>query len=181
MWTWAPCVSPALRCTLTRLAGLPKGQVLVRPTPHVPTTHPPSPGLAGIHDGIPGRNPLYDLVVSLGLLLSPRQDYGSSACGEAGATAAQEGGGQRPCESRRRASALLHTLPSVEAACMRCISLPCPPPLPCSRHILPVRPAHQPLPVRPDVRRLVRLAPAGAGAPAGRAPRRRPLICRCVR
>lgn len=34
---------------------------------------------AGIHDGIAGRNPLYDLVVSLGLKVSPRQDYGSIA------------------------------------------------------------------------------------------------------
>ncbi|PRW58489.1 amine oxidase [Chlorella sorokiniana] len=36
-------------------------------------------GAMWIHDGIAGRNPLYDLVVSLGLKVSPRQDYGSIA------------------------------------------------------------------------------------------------------
>ncbi|KAI7844576.1 hypothetical protein COHA_001934 [Chlorella ohadii] len=34
-------------------------------------------GAMWIHDGIAGRNPLYDLVLKLGLKVSPRQDYGS--------------------------------------------------------------------------------------------------------
>lgn len=45
-----------------------------------PSVPPPVAALpAGIHDGIAERNPLYDLVVSLGLKVSPRQDYGSIA------------------------------------------------------------------------------------------------------
>lgn len=172
--TWVPCVSrPAGSCVSNAPLDASDGLLLLlccctacdarfaaRAPPHPPAALQSNPCLhAGIHDGIAGRNPLYDLVLKLGLKVSPRQDYGSSALGEL---------------RRREASASWLVKQTLLPQLKLAWSLQnCTAASPTrSRHLLLHRPAHQPLPVWPHVLQLVQPAAAGAGAPQGRTARR---------